>query len=127
MTSTRKIIPLMFQESADASMSTCAGAEPFALMVLGDSMMPEFEEGEIIIIEPEGLTTDGSFVLAFYNEEYIFRQLVRRESDWYLHPLNSYYEDALISDLSIVKGVIIQKQHPGSRRTRKTYIVKHAH
>lgn len=127
MTSTRKIIPLVPQESADASLSTCAGAEPFALMVLGDSMMPEFEEGEIIIIEPEGLTTDGSFVLAFHNEEYIFRQLVRREGDWYLYPLNIRYEETLISDLSVVKGVIIQKQRPGSRRTRKTYVAKHAH
>lgn len=127
MTSTRKIIPLVLQESADTSLSNCAGAEPFALMVLGDSMMPEFEEGEIIIIEPEGLTTDGSFVLAFHNEEYIFRQLVRREGDWYLHPLNIRYEDALIRDLSVVKGVIIQKQRPGSRRSRKTYVAKHAH
>ncbi len=127
MTSTRKIIPLVPLESADASLNACAGAEPFALMVLGDSMTPEFEEGEIIIIEPEGLTTDGSFVLAFHNEEYIFRQLVRREGGWYLHPLNTHYEDALIPGLSVVKGVIIQKQRPGSRRTRKTYVAKHAH
>ncbi|MHB1334259.1 MAG: S24 family peptidase [Sulfuriferula sp.] len=127
MTLIRKIIPLVLEGSADASLSTCAGAEPFALMVLGDSMMPEFEEGEIIIIEPEGLTTDGSFVLAFHNEEYIFRQLVRREGDWYLHPLNTHYEEALISDLSVVKGVIIQKQRPGSRRSRKTYVAKRAH
>ena len=35
-------------------MSDCAGAEVFALQVLGQSMAPEFEEGEIIVIEPEG-------------------------------------------------------------------------
>ncbi len=28
-----------------------------ALMVLGDSMLPEFAEGEIIVIEPEGSPT----------------------------------------------------------------------
>ena len=42
---------------------SCAGGESFALMVLGHSMAPEFQEGEIIIIEPEGLAKDGSFVL----------------------------------------------------------------
>lgn len=126
MTSTKKIIPLAPQQPIDVSMSACAGAEPYALMVLGDSMAPEFEQGEIIIIEPEGLATDGAFVLAFHNEEYIFRQLVWRAGGWCLHPLNTGYEDALIPDLSVVKGVIIQKQRQGSRRTRKTYSARHA-
>ena len=45
-------------------MSDCAGAEVFALQVLGQSMAPEFEEGEIIVIEPEGALRDSSFVLA---------------------------------------------------------------
>ena len=39
----------------DAAAGSCTGAESFALMVLGHSMAPEFNEGEIIIIEPEGL------------------------------------------------------------------------
>ena len=30
-------------------------------MVLGHSMAPEFNEGEIIVIEPDGLARDGSF------------------------------------------------------------------
>ena len=122
----QKVIPIA-PAGQDTALSACADAEPFALMVLGDSMEPEFLDGEIIIIEPEGLATDGCFVLAWHNEEYIFRQLVRREGDWYLHPLNIRYEDALIPDLSVVKGVIIQKQRPGSRRSHKTYVAKHAH
>jgi hypothetical protein len=44
-------------------------------MVLGDSMEPEFVDGDIIIIEPEGLATDGSYVMAWLNDEWIFRQL----------------------------------------------------
>ena len=56
----RKTIPLV-----DAgSPSDCSGAESFALMVLGDSMAPEFVEGEVIVVEPEGLARDGSFVVA---------------------------------------------------------------
>ena len=34
--------------------SGCAASEPFALRVLGDSMLPEFAEGAIIIIDPAG-------------------------------------------------------------------------
>ena len=37
----------------------CSAGESFALMVLGHSMAPEFLEGEIIIIEPDGLAADG--------------------------------------------------------------------
>jgi SOS-response transcriptional repressor LexA len=33
-------------------------------MVLGQSMVPEFNEGDIVIIEPEGQLKDGCFVLA---------------------------------------------------------------
>ena len=72
-------IPVVSAEP-QADGGSCSDAEPFALMVLGDSMEPEFMEGEIIVVEPEGLATDGSYVVAFHNEEYIFRQLVKREA-----------------------------------------------
>lgn len=107
----------------DSALESCSAAEPFALMVLGDSMLPEFAEGEVIVIEPEGHAHDGSYVLAFHNEEYIFRQLVRRDAGWALHALNPRYADTPIADLSSVKGVIIQKQQRGGRRaTRKRYV-----
>jgi SOS-response transcriptional repressor LexA len=116
----KKIIPLV--PAGDDRLEACSAAEPFALMVLGDSMLPEFAEGEIIVIEPEGLAHDGSYVLAFHDGEHIFRQLVHRDGRWWLHPLNPEYPDAAIPDLSAVKGVVIQKQKPGSRRSRKSYI-----
>jgi len=37
----------------------CAASEPFALRVLGDSMLPEFADGSIIIIDPAGAIRDG--------------------------------------------------------------------
>jgi DNA polymerase V len=54
---------------------SCGESEPFALQVLGDSMAPEFCEGHIIIIEPNGMIENGSYVFAVYEGEYIFRQL----------------------------------------------------
>ena len=113
-----KIIPIAPQDPADA----CSGAESFALMVLGDSMLPEFAEGEIIIIEPEGLATDGAYVLALHNDEWFFRQLRRIGEAWQLHPLNPAYPEIGIADLSPVRGVIIQKAKPGRRRALKTYV-----
>lgn len=119
MTRDKKIIPLVPAGMAESS--ACDGAEPYALLVLGDSMLPEFAEGEVIVVEPEGLARDGSYVIAFHDGEYILRQLAQRGGRWLLHPLNPRYADAEIADLAPVKGVVIQKQRPGSRRSRKSY------
>ena len=109
---------------------SCAGGESFALMVLGHSMAPEFLEGEIIIIEPEGLAKDGSFVLVNQNNEWTFRQLKRDADDtsaassakWALHPLNPNFSDEPLDNFSDIKGVIIQKALPGRRRASKFYV-----
>jgi SOS-response transcriptional repressor LexA len=121
MTQPRRIIPIQAQ-GVDAELDACSSAEPFALMVLGDSMEPEFLEGEVILIEPEGLATDGSFVLAQLAGEWIFRQLVRQGSGWRLQALNPAYPAADIAGLDAVKGVIIQKSRPGTRRATKRYV-----
>lgn len=100
----------------------CSGGESFALMVLGDSMAPEFVEGEIVIIEPDGATRDGSFVLALVDDEWIFRQLRREGDGWRLQPLNPAYPGRPLPDLAALRGVIIQKARPGRRRASKRYV-----
>lgn len=114
-------IPVI-QAPTDPAIDACSGAESFALMVLGDSMEPEFEEGEIIIIEPEGLATDGAYVLAFHDTEWIFRQLVQIGDSWQLRALKPGYPTIDIPDLSTVRGVVIQKARPGRRRASKHYV-----
>lgn len=121
MTRARRTIPIQ-PLGVDAELDACSSAEPFALMVLGDSMEPEFVEGEVILIEPEGLATDGSYVLAQLDGEWIFRQLVRHGAGWRLQALNPAYAAADIPGLAAVKGVIIQKSKPGTRRATKRYI-----
>jgi len=112
----------------DELASSCASGEPYALMVLGDSMLPEFEEGEIIVIEPEGVARDGSFVIAYIenaekeDEKYIFRQLVKHPEGWMLKPLNALYPNIPIDSIeAVVKGVVIMKKKPGRRRAMKEY------
>jgi DNA polymerase V len=121
MAEARRHIPILPQ-AADPALEACAAAEAFALMVLGDSMEPEFREGEVILIEPEGLATDGSFVLAQLGGEWIFRQLAKQGEGWQLRALNPAYPAADIADLGAVKGVIIQKSQPGRRRASKRYV-----
>ena len=96
------------------------GREPFALRVVGNSMSPEFEDGCIIIIDPEGVMNDGSYVLARQGEEFIFRQLVSGEGYYQLKALEEGHEVIELPDLSLIEGVIIQQA--GRRKAdRKHY------
>ncbi len=103
-------------------MSRCEGAEVFALQVLGQSMAPEFEEGEVIVIEPDGALRDGSFVLAQLDGEWLFRQLRRAGAGWQLQALNPAFAARPLPDLGAVRGVVIQKARPGRRRAVKHYV-----
>lgn len=106
-------------------MDDCSGAEVFALRVLGQDMAPEFNHGEIIIVEPGGALKDGAFVLAQTDEGWTFRQLRRDGNGWLLRALNpapGVPADRTLADLAAVRGVIIQKAVPGRRRLSKSYL-----
>ena len=106
-------------------MDDCSGAEVFALRVLGQDMAPEFNDGEIIIVEPGGMLKDGAYVLAELDDGYTFRQLCRSGSGWLLRALNpapGSAADRPLPDLAAVRGVIIQKAVPGRRRLSKSYL-----
>jgi len=97
------------------------GAEPFALRVIGDIMSPEFKDGCIIIIDPEGVLTDGCYVLVRHEEEYIFRQLVFGDGVYFLRTLQEGHETIEMPNLDRVAGVIVQQA--GRRRAdRKHYV-----
>ena len=103
--------------------SSCSNTEIVALMVLGDSMAPEFIEGEILVIEMGVPAIDGWFVIGWVNEEHIFRQLRRdAQGGWRLHALNPAYPEIAISGLDAVKGVVTHKKKPGSRKSVKYYV-----
>jgi DNA polymerase V len=93
--------------------SSCSAKEVFALRALGDSMIPEFEHGTVIIIDPEAVVKDGSFVIAKVDDEFIFRQFKMRNDKYYLQPLNDLYETIEISGIDSLEGVVVQA---GNRR-----------
>lgn len=110
------------QPVADDAPDPCSGAEAFALRVLGDSMAPEFVEGDIVVIEPAGLATDGSYVLAQVDGEWIFRRLARTSGGWELRAENPVYPATTLASLEAVRGVIIQKSKPGRRKATQRYV-----
>lgn len=104
----------------------CSGGESFALRVLGDDMLPEFREGDIIIVEPDGALRDGCFVLACPGGDWMLRQLVQTESGWLLRVLNpaacTIAPELELADLAPVKGLVIQKAVPGRRKLTRSYL-----
>lgn len=99
----------------------CAQSEPFALRVLGDSMLPEFEHGAIIIVEPDGVVQSGSYVVALHENEYLLRQLIVEDGRWWLKPLNDRYAIVEIVGIQSIKGLVVQRAGK-YRRDRKRYI-----
>lgn len=116
----------------DTQPSTCVDAEPYALQVLDDSMAPEFWPGCIILIDPTGRVTNGSYVLAMVgesgsnefadlasnsrSEQYVFRQLRRHNDEcWTLDALGENYASLEIDkSFNNIVGVIVQRA--GKRR-----------
>ena len=108
----------------------CSGSESFALRVLGSDMAPEFLDGEIIVIEPDGALKDGSYVIAQVGGEWLFRQLCRSEGSegsegWLLRALNpacAVQREVALDSLAPVRGLVIQKAVPGRRRLSRFYL-----
>ena len=100
----------------------CSAREPFALRVLGDSMLPEFPEGAVIIIDPEGVISDGCYVMAEVGNEYIFRQLRIVDEKHFLVPLNDLYDTIEMKAADSIQGVITQKA--GRRRKDRVFYGK---
>jgi len=80
-------------------------AHTFALRVMGDSMEPEFQEGMIIIVEPDLDPRPGDYVIAKNGEDATFKKLIKDGSDYYLKPLNKDYKTKPLGDGRII-GVV---------------------
>jgi SOS-response transcriptional repressor LexA len=75
--------------------SDVRGRHVFALRVKGDSMEPEFKEGEIVIVNPHLETKPGGYVIVKNDDsgEATFKQLKKYGETTVLHPLNPKYPD----------------------------------
>lgn len=126
MSEPRKVIPLLpaVDDSkmvfADAG-GACTEAEPFALMVKGNSMEPEFNDGHIIMVDPGMPPINECYVVAEHDEEYIFRQLKIVDGKKYLAPLNELYPVLELEHDRAIVGVITQRSGRRRRETKKYF------
>ena len=92
--------------------SDVKGENIFALRVAGDSMEPEFHEGEVVIINPHLETQPNDFVVVKNPEgEATFKQLKKYGESWVLHPLNPRYPDIEVKPGEFhVIGRVVKKE-----------------
>lgn len=92
--------------------SATSNKHAFALAVHGDSMAPEFSEGDLIVVDPDRRAENGSYIIAKNGaDEATFKKLVIDGSSVFLQPLNDRYP---IRDMTGVEfkiiGVVSEKR-----------------
>lgn len=81
----------------------------YVVPVSGDSMEPEYHDGDYIFIESTINVSDGEIgVFEYYGDTYV-KQLILEDDHAYLHSLNEKYKDMLVdadSDFRIIGKVV---------------------
>ena len=103
-------------------MSGCSAGvtEPFALRVIGDSMTPEFKDGNIIIVDPGHPLIHGAFVVLEVAEQVYFGQYQRDDNGSRLQHLHPDYPSIALDCGFTLKGVVVQRS-TGRRKELKHY------
>lgn len=81
----------------------------FGLRVQGDSMMPEFAQGDIIVVAPHAQPENGSYVVVVQGNEATFKKLVYDGAKPYFKPLNPQYPMLESNENTRIVGVVKQK------------------
>ena len=96
-------------EGGRTGASSTKDENAFALRVIGDSMEPEFREGDIVIVSPNTEPVNGDFVIAKVAGEVTFKQLYIYLNKLVLKPLNEIYEPVEIGRADGVEVRVIGK------------------
>lgn len=121
MNAARRIVPIAAAR-ADTPLPCAEAEDVFALMVIGAAMWPEFADGDVIVVEPQGQARDGSYVVARLDGDWALRQLVSHGDRWWLHALDPHVCDAPLRAWDDIRGVVIQKRPRGRRRSSISYV-----
>lgn len=94
---------------------TRGGKEYFALQVRGDSMYPEYRDGDIIILQKQETCESGDDCAVMVNgDDATFKRVKRNESGIVLQPINPAYDPYIYSNEQIVElpvriiGVVVE-------------------
>ena len=93
------------------------GYEYFGLLVTGDSMMPEYRDGDIVILRVQQTAETGDDVVAYIgNADATLKRLTVTENGIQLRPLNPAYEIRSFSNDEIrtlpvtIAGIVIEQR-----------------
>ncbi len=93
------------------------GYEYFGLLVTGDSMFPEYRDGDIVILRVQQTAQTGDDVVAYIgNADATLKRLTVTESGIQLRPLNPAYEIRSFSNDEIrslpvtIAGIVIEQR-----------------
>lgn len=97
------------------------GREYFALKVQGDSMTPEYLDGDVVIVRKQDSCENGDeCIVAVNGYDATFKKVIKKESGIILQPLNTNYEPMIYTNEDIEKlpvrilGVVVEL-----RRTKR--------
>jgi len=94
-------------------------SEAYALRVVGDSMLPEFSDGQIVIVDPAYPLSSGAFVVVDYGGEVILGQYRVEDERKRLLFLNADYAPLVLVPPFQIKGVVTQRA--GRRRSERKH------
>ena len=90
------------------------GRNLFGVRVTGDSMEPDFREGDILVVNPNLEPKSGDFIIAKLkaDNEATFKKLILHPPVIILRPLNSRYEDIVLTDPQEVEivGKVVERK-----------------
>jgi len=92
--------------------TTRKGENMFSLVVKGDCMIPEFQDGDRIVINPHLAPQNGDYVVCKddHADEASFKQYKVYGDKIILHPLNPKYEDLEVKGNKYrIIGVVVEK------------------
>jgi SOS-response transcriptional repressor LexA len=102
--------------------SDIKGENIFALRVKGDSMEPEFTEGDIIVVNPHVQANSGDYVVVKNDEGgATLKQFKQYRKIEVLHPLNPKYPDIELSEKQqyVIVGRVVEKKKRYINNLRK--------
>lgn len=87
------------------------GERCFALRVRGPSMQPRFNEGDLIIVDPDREARPGNFVIVARDstDEATFKQLARVDGELWLKPLNPQFPAIPMPKDARICGVVFRR------------------
>ena len=93
------------------------GKDYFALYVHGDSMLPDFKEGDIVLVKKQNDFENGQVVIALVNgDEATIKKAYKSNDGLLLQPINNSYQPLIFSKEDIKKipvriaGIVVQLQ-----------------